>query len=328
MATSEAATASATLEWLRLVTSAHMRAHQDEFAPYCADERRSFEAFLAEDVETMGVEADEMQVQALTTALELRIRIEYLDSSAANLLPWSERCGLHRFVVCGPQAFVSPQARAAAAAEARLMGATPATTTGPPLVACLLFRPGHYDVLTPRDWSDTVLTAADPREGSAFVPPLPPPRDPPPRPCGNCGRPSRLCVLCAEVTCTSPECFDPRLLSAAERREPFARCMARVGGERLQVKLPADFGALSEHPTTVCATCLLRLPVASAADPAESPAGNPAGSGSQVEVFARRPLSQHALPLPSLSSGGPPAPPPTGAEAMLGRLITPPHRPS
>ena len=41
-------------------------------------------------VEKMGVEADEPQVQALSSALGLRLRVEYLDSSA---MPWSSRAG-------------------------------------------------------------------------------------------------------------------------------------------------------------------------------------------------------------------------------------------
>ena len=45
-----------------------MRAHREEFEPYCADEQRSFEGFLAADVEMMGVEADEMQVTWLYPA--------------------------------------------------------------------------------------------------------------------------------------------------------------------------------------------------------------------------------------------------------------------
>ena len=60
-ATTDDESASESLLWLRLVTSAHMRANRDEFEPYCADENRTFDGFLAADVETMGVEADEMQ---------------------------------------------------------------------------------------------------------------------------------------------------------------------------------------------------------------------------------------------------------------------------
>ena len=56
-----------------LVTSAHMRAHREMFEPVCATEQRSFADFLATQVEAMGVEADEMHVQALTAALGLRV---------------------------------------------------------------------------------------------------------------------------------------------------------------------------------------------------------------------------------------------------------------
>ena len=89
------------LLWLRLVTSAHMRAHRETFEPVCATEERTFHEFLVADVETMGVEADEMHAQALTAALRLRVRVEYLD---ATPMTWSARCAVHRFVVCGPSA--------------------------------------------------------------------------------------------------------------------------------------------------------------------------------------------------------------------------------
>ena len=96
-AVSDEAAMEASLRWLRLLASAYMRTHRETFEPVCADGTRSFDAFLAAEVETMGVEADEMQVQALTAALQLRVRVEYLDAAPA---PWSDRCGTHRFLVC------------------------------------------------------------------------------------------------------------------------------------------------------------------------------------------------------------------------------------
>ena len=36
------------------------------------------------------------QVQALSSALGLRLRVEYLDSSA---MPWSNRAGMHRLTL-------------------------------------------------------------------------------------------------------------------------------------------------------------------------------------------------------------------------------------
>ena len=47
------------------------------------------EAFCAREVEAMGIEADEPQVQALASALDLRVRVEYLDGSPH-----------HRHVIC------------------------------------------------------------------------------------------------------------------------------------------------------------------------------------------------------------------------------------
>ena len=127
-----------------------MRAHRETFEPVCSDERRDFDAFLAAEVEAMGVEADEMQIQALTAALQLRVRVEYLDAEATL---WSERCGLHRFLVCGPKRTPGVPLQGAPADHAAAMAAAAAAATNDdppsaPLVACLLFRPGHYDVLS------------------------------------------------------------------------------------------------------------------------------------------------------------------------------------
>ena len=77
-ASSDLCIADGSIAWLRLVTSAHMRAHRETFEPVCATEQISFADFLETQVEAMGVEADEMHVQALTAALGLRVRVEYV----------------------------------------------------------------------------------------------------------------------------------------------------------------------------------------------------------------------------------------------------------
>ena len=128
----------------------------------------------------MGVEADEPQVQALASALGLRVRVEYLN---AQSVPWSERCGPHRHVVCGP----------AAAGKAK---------SRPLLAACLLFRPGHYDVLLPPTGTRRRSTTTPPT--TRFVAPLPRSSTPPLLP-GV--REQRLvaCELCA-APCARPGC--------------------------------------------------------------------------------------------------------------------------
>ena len=129
------------LRWLRLVTAGYLRQQSERFEPSVVlEDGTSFEVFCEAEVERMGVEADEPQVQALSSALGLRLRVEYLDSSA---MPWSNRSGMHRHVVCGPPT------------SGVVSGACPHFGRRPTLAACLLFRPGHYDLLAPKDWADT-----------------------------------------------------------------------------------------------------------------------------------------------------------------------------
>ena len=141
-------------------------------------EGMGLEAFCAREVETMGIEADEPQVlalpgpnldpnpylnpnpnpnpnpdpnpnepqvQALASALDLRVRVEYLDGSAH-----------HRHVICGPELLRAEAGQAQSGATWR------------ELAICLLFRPGHYDVLVPLDWA-----AAAAPDAASFVPPAP-----------------------------------------------------------------------------------------------------------------------------------------------------------
>jgi len=167
------------LRWLRLMASAYVRAHADDFAPFT--DGRPIEAFCAEHIERDEELADEPQLQALTQALRLGVRVEYLDSVSAA---WSERCGPHRHVLRIPQADDTADA------------APP-----PTLAACVLFRPGHYDMLRPRDWADPSLLEPD---GETFVPPLPPAtRD---VSCGTCSLRQACCTLCARAVCVTDGC--------------------------------------------------------------------------------------------------------------------------
>ena len=95
---------------------------------------------------------------ALVSALSLRVRVEYLDRTSA---PFSSRCGPHHHVVCGPSNSL--------------------------LAACLLFRPGHYDLLQPSCWDELELLSDTPHHEPDFVKPLPPLT---PDHCLLCGEPT------------------------------------------------------------------------------------------------------------------------------------------
>ena len=165
------------LRWLRLLTSARMRSEKEVYAPLAisygagvgagaagggTEGGTDLDTFCTREVETMGVEADEPQIQALATALNVVVRVEYLVPR-----------GPHRHVVCGlraARAALAPAAAAAAEGSAAEGAAeeTPRPTPGMAadasesrvgcrLAACVLYRPGHYDVLTPRNWDDPAL---------------------------------------------------------------------------------------------------------------------------------------------------------------------------
>ena len=168
------------LRWLRLLTSARMRSEKEVYAPLAIsyisygagvgagaagggnEGGTDLDTFCTREVETMGVEADEPQIQALATALNVVVRVEYLVPR-----------GPHRHVVCGlraARAALAPAAAAAAEGSAAEGAAeeTPRPTPGMAadaseslvgcrLAACVLYRPGHYDVLTPRNWDDPAL---------------------------------------------------------------------------------------------------------------------------------------------------------------------------
>ena len=87
------------LRWLRLLTSARIRSEADLYE-HVAMGAADLHTWCDLEVEQMEVEADEPQVQALSTALGIAVRVEYLDSKAVT---WSARAGPHRHVVCGAQ---------------------------------------------------------------------------------------------------------------------------------------------------------------------------------------------------------------------------------
>ncbi|KAL1408813.1 hypothetical protein Q8F55_005627 [Vanrija albida] len=139
---------------LRLITGAYIRTHPDKFAPFLFSpttlEPVSPDAFCREEVEPCGKEADHAQIMALSSALVLPLKVAYLDQSditGDDVINWVE---------------FGEQRKSATEEEAR------------PLT--LLYRPGHFDVVT----KDYIMQAAlaQTRHELADTPPVVP--TPPP----------------------------------------------------------------------------------------------------------------------------------------------------
>eukprot|EP01080_Neovahlkampfia_damariscottae_P004504 gene4504-7884_t len=93
--------------FLRLVVSAYIQLHKDDYLPFLF-EFNTIEEFCRKEVEPMGKEADNIHISAMTSKLPICVQIEYLDSQNQNSLKFPENQE--------PKVF-------------------------------LLFRPGHYDIL-------------------------------------------------------------------------------------------------------------------------------------------------------------------------------------
>uniref|UniRef100_A0AAV1U8R6 ubiquitinyl hydrolase 1 n=1 Tax=Peronospora matthiolae TaxID=2874970 RepID=A0AAV1U8R6_9STRA len=111
--------------YMRLLTAGYMKKHAERFQPFidglCPGQ--TVAQFCATEVEPMGKECDQPQIAALTEALEVGVKIEYLDGSAGAGEPLQS-------YVCS---------------------AVDATERQVPVFITLLYRPGHYDILYPRE---------------------------------------------------------------------------------------------------------------------------------------------------------------------------------
>lgn len=122
---------------LRMITSAEVKGNADFFAPFVMGlTGTSVEEFCNKSIDPMGEESDHIQLVALTNALEIPIRVVYLDGSGMALQPASEtleassasgtlRVDIHDFIPQGCSSSFSPD-------DIRVH---------------LLYRPGHYDIL-------------------------------------------------------------------------------------------------------------------------------------------------------------------------------------
>ncbi|WVW86104.1 hypothetical protein I302_108143 [Kwoniella bestiolae CBS 10118] len=109
---------------LRLITSSYIRTHSDLFSPFLLSPTTflplSTDDFCRSEVEPCGKEADHAQIMALAEALNIGVRIAYLDRSDLG----SEADSAINWVEFGKD------------------------TSEPGRPLTLLYRPGHYDVVT------------------------------------------------------------------------------------------------------------------------------------------------------------------------------------
>ena len=102
--------------FLRLITSSHLQKNSEFFQAFIED-GLSVKEFCQHEVEPMYKESDHIHVIAITTAIGVGVRINYLDRGGS-----AEKINVHDF----PDGVQNPKIH-------------------------LLYRPGHYDVLYPRD---------------------------------------------------------------------------------------------------------------------------------------------------------------------------------
>lgn len=116
--------------YMRLLTAGHLKEHAEDFQPFIDGlfPGQTVAQFCAAEVEPMGKECDQPQIAALTEALQVGVKIEYLDGSAG---PGEDL----QSYVCSP------------------------STEHEPISITLLYRPGHYDVLYPRETADEHASA-------------------------------------------------------------------------------------------------------------------------------------------------------------------------
>ena len=98
------------IAFMRCCCGAYLRANADQYAGFLPEEYASVDAFIRGEVDPMYKDCDQLQIVALSKALEVPLRIVYLDQSVGEP-------AIHRF---GPE-------------------------EGTPVV--VLYRPGHYDLL-------------------------------------------------------------------------------------------------------------------------------------------------------------------------------------
>ncbi|RKP25827.1 peptidase C65 Otubain-domain-containing protein [Syncephalis pseudoplumigaleata] len=121
----QGATGNAVVVHFRMVASAYLRKHADDYLPFI-EFGQTMEQYCAQHVEAFGRESEEIHIIALTKALKVQVQVVYLDNSTAN----DSRVSVHTF---DGQDETAPS-------DAGEQGST----------IVLLYRPGHYDILYKR----------------------------------------------------------------------------------------------------------------------------------------------------------------------------------
>lgn len=109
------------ITYARYLTSGYLQSHSAEYAPF-VPEGRSIDEFRRSEVEPVNHEADYLQIVAFTNVLQIGVQVTYLDQSggAGGSSASSADDSMHRYTF--------PE--------------------GAPTKLRLLYRPGHYDVLS------------------------------------------------------------------------------------------------------------------------------------------------------------------------------------
>ena len=138
---------------LRLLASAELRSRAEFFAPFVLgalgdggdDDPRVCDvpSFCSRRVEPMGCESDHVHIVALTDALGVAVRVEYLDRSEEEEAGGGGSGGGGSGGGGSGGGGSSPNHH----------DFVPEGASAPPRVV-LLYRPGHYDILYPRSVSD------------------------------------------------------------------------------------------------------------------------------------------------------------------------------
>lgn len=116
---------------LRLVASAYLRGHAEEYEPFIWEAGLDMVSYCQRHVECLGVESDQIHAIALGKALRVNVQIAYLDGSDGPLS-------------CINLPVLEPSSASNNSNNNLPPGSHPSPVT---ITITLLYRPGHYDLL-------------------------------------------------------------------------------------------------------------------------------------------------------------------------------------
>lgn len=163
--------------YLRLVTAAFLKIHQEEYAPFLFayegsagdGEAPTMDEFVRSQVEALGVEADHLAVTALARALLVTLDVVYLVPSAEDHAIASATSQAPRAAEVETGAEQAPEIvrfdLGPSSSGGQTSGSASVNAPGLLDMGALLFRPGHYDVLVPAPKTEFTPTP--------YIPPAP-----------------------------------------------------------------------------------------------------------------------------------------------------------